>query len=217
MSFMETLAGMDGGRADRPEFTIAVAQVTSNVDLTGAGRVQISLPWLPGTEPWARVAVPGAGSGRGTYIIPHEGDEVLVAFNREDVMDCYVVGSLWNAEDQPPLQGPLDPSSKIAIRTEAGHEIQFDDVAQTIHLTTSTGQTVELGPTKIALHTQGSTASVELTQAGGITISATTSLTIKAPKVTIEGTGQVEVTSNGTVAVNGGQNCRIQATTILLN
>ena len=63
---------------------VALAQVVDNRDMTGQARVQLRLPWLPGIEPWARVAVPMAGDSRGTFIIPQVGDEVLVAFNHGD-------------------------------------------------------------------------------------------------------------------------------------
>ena len=33
--------------ADRRIYGVALATVVSNVDLTGLGRVQIKLPWLP--------------------------------------------------------------------------------------------------------------------------------------------------------------------------
>jgi uncharacterized protein involved in type VI secretion and phage assembly len=204
-------------RPRRQQFTIALAEVVNTVDSTGNARVQIELPWLPGTQPWARVAVPGAGSNRGMYMLPHEGDEVLVAFNRNDVSDCYVVGSLWSTADTPPLSAPLDPTTKILIRTEAGHEIQLDDVANSITVTTATGHQVELAPGAVTLATAKDTASIKLDQAGDVTISATKSITLKAKEIKVEGTGKVELESSGSVTVNGGTTCKVKATTILLN
>jgi uncharacterized protein involved in type VI secretion and phage assembly len=198
-------------------FTIALAEVTNTVDSTGNGRVQVQLPWLAETQPWARVAVPAAGSDRGMYVFPHEGDEVLLAFNRSDVSDCYVIGSLWNASDPPPRRGPLDPTTKIVVRTEVGHEIELDDLMQSISIETSTGHKVELAPTGITVSTAGDAASVKLGQAGDVTIEAKTSLTLRAQRVTIEGTGQVQVKSSGNVSVDGGATCQVKASTILLN
>jgi uncharacterized protein involved in type VI secretion and phage assembly len=210
----------DLGRASTSQgqlFTIALAEVTNTIDATGNGRVQVQLPWLPGTQPWARVAVPAAGSDRGMYILPHEGDEVLLAFNRSDVSDCYVIGSLWNASDPPPRGGPLDPTTKIVLKTEVGHEIELDDLVQSISIKTSTGHKVELAPAGITIATQGDAASIKLGQAGDVTIEATTSLTLRAQRVTIEGTGQVQVKSSGNVSVDGGSTCQVKASTILLN
>ena len=205
------------GQAPPAGFTIAVAEVTNTLDTLGCGRVQVQLPWLPGSQAWARVAVPQAGSMRGTYVLPHPGDEVLVAFNRGDVTDCYVIGSLWSVADPPPLRGPVDPITKVAVHTQVGHVIQLDDVEQTITITTSTGQKVELSPTSISITTTGETASVVLDQTGDLTLSAVKSVSIEAPQVSVKGTAQVSVESSGSVSVNGGASCRVQAGTIFLN
>src|SRR5258706_10454277 len=87
---------------------VAVAKVIDNIDIQGTARVQISLPWLPGFEPWARVASPMAGMGRGTYFIPQVGDEVLVAFNQGDIREPYILGALWSSVDKPPALLPAD-------------------------------------------------------------------------------------------------------------
>lgn len=197
-------------------FTIAVAEVTNTLDTTGCGRVQVQLPWLPGSQPWARVAVPGAGNMRGTYVLPHPGDEVLVAFNRNDTTDCYVIGSLWSMADPPPRRGPVDPITKVAIETQVGHTVELDDVAQTITIKTSTGQQLELGPGGITITTTGTAAKIEMTTAGDISLTAAKSISLQAPQVKVNGTGTLGLEA-GAMSVNGGTSCRIEAGTIHLN
>lgn len=216
MSWLAEAASGETSAEEQP-FTIALGEVINTVDSTGAGRVQVQLPWLASAQPWARVAVPAAGSNRGMYMIPHEGDEVLLAFNRSDVTDCYVIGSLWTTFDAPPRQAPLDPTTKVVIRTEVGHEIELDDLAQSVSITTSTGHSFKLSPSGIKMSTSGDTASVSLGQAGDVTIEATTSLTIRAKTIKIEGTGQVKVESSGNVSIDGGATCQVKASMILLN
>src|SRR4051812_45786078 len=109
--------------ADLRIFGIAVAKVVSNNDKTGLARVKVNLPWLPGLDLWARVAMPMAGPGRGMFFIPQQDDEVLVAFNRGDVQELYVIGSLWNGQDKPPSASPDDSKNKRIIHTPAGHVI----------------------------------------------------------------------------------------------
>src|SRR5437667_11569229 len=107
--------GLIAAAARRPEPEdmriegVAIAQVVNNIDLMGLARVQLSLPWFPGIEPWARVAVPSAGRERGMYLIPQVGDEVLVVFNHGDIRDPYVLASLGNSEVQPPTGVPTAP------------------------------------------------------------------------------------------------------------
>src|SRR5262245_40006952 len=82
-------------------FGVALATVIDNADQNTLGRVKLRLPWLPGHEPWARVAVLAAGPDRGTFFIPQVDDEVLIAFEHGDIRRPVVVGSLWNGTDRP--------------------------------------------------------------------------------------------------------------------
>jgi uncharacterized protein involved in type VI secretion and phage assembly len=83
---------------------VAVAVVTENRDPDGLARVKVRLPWYgkPNESFWARLVVPMASQGQGTYFLPEIGDEVLVAFERGDVRFPYVVGTLWNGNEKPP-------------------------------------------------------------------------------------------------------------------
>jgi uncharacterized protein involved in type VI secretion and phage assembly len=201
---------------DRRIYGVAVAEVISNLDATGLGRVQLRLPWLPGFEPWARVAVLMAGSSRGTYFIPQVGDEVLIAFNHGDVREPYVVGCLWNNSDRPPAQLTTDPVSKRIIRTPLGHEIEFDDLSQSITITSTTQQKITIDPAKIEVATAGDTASLSLDTAGNVTLQAALSLTLKATSISIEGS-LVEIKSSASTTINGGPACNIQAALVKIN
>ena len=92
-----------------PVYGLVVGQVTDIADPDGMFRVKVSLPWLSDDYEswWARVAQPGAGSGRGLAWLPEVGDEVLVAFGHGDVRAPYVIGGLYNGVDTPPLGGQL--------------------------------------------------------------------------------------------------------------
>lgn len=195
---------------------VTLAQVINNVDLTGRGRVQVSLPWMPGFEPWARVASPSAGSGRGIYFIPQVDDEVLVAFNQGDLRDAYVVGSLWNGVDDPPRTGPTDPVSQRVVKTPAGHEIELDDLAQSITITSSSGHTITVTPDAITLAVSGDAAKVTLESAGRVAISASTEVSIEAPTIGLSG-ANVEVKGSGTATLDGGGACTISAGVVKIN
>lgn len=201
---------------ERRFYGVVIAQVTNNIDTTGQGRVQVHFPWLPEIEPWARVAVPMAGSERGTYFIPQVDDEVLVAFDHGDVRNPYIVGSLWNGQDSPPATAPTDAVNKRVIRTPQGHEVEFDDVKQSITITSSTDQTVTIDPQKIELKTSGDTATFTLDKGGQISIQANQGIELKAPSITLDGQ-QVEIKSKTRTNLNGGQQCSIQASLVKIN
>ncbi|HSA50424.1 MAG TPA: phage baseplate assembly protein V, partial [Yinghuangia sp.] len=113
---------------------VAPATVVDNFDLTVSGRVQVSYPWLPGVEPWARVCAPVAGDGSGVWFMPQPNDEVLVAFRNGDVREPYVLGGLWTMTSRPPAVLPTDAKTKRVVRTPVGHRIEIDDALQTISL-----------------------------------------------------------------------------------
>src|SRR5689334_18751608 len=114
-------------KAREPEekvFGVTIATVLNNIDCNGQARIQLQLPWLPGFQPWARLACQMAGSGAGTYFVPQIGEEVLVSFNHGDVREPFVLGSLWNTQDRPPALSPTDAVTKRKIRTPKGHELE---------------------------------------------------------------------------------------------
>lgn len=123
---------------DRRIYGVAVGKVIDNTDAMSMGRVQVQLPWLPDIQPWARVAVPMAGQNRGTYFIPQVDDEVLVAFHHGDIREPFVIGSLWNGQDQPPATDLTDPVTKRLIRSPQGLLLEFDDSKMTVTITIKT-------------------------------------------------------------------------------
>ena len=83
---------------------VAIATVTQNQDPDKLCRVKVRFPWHENSTEsyWARLATPMAGDDRGLVAIPEVGDEVLVAFEREDLRFPYVLGGLWNGKEKPP-------------------------------------------------------------------------------------------------------------------
>jgi phage baseplate assembly protein V len=207
------VAAMEGGQ---PLPGVAVAQVISNLDSTNQGRVQVQLPWLPGIEPWARVAAGSAGGGRGMYFIPQVGEEVLVAFQHGDVRDVFILGTLWNATDRPPSESPLDPVNRRVIRTPVGHQIELHDLKQSVTVTTSTGQTLTLTPEKIEVTTTGGTAKVVLETSGAVSVTAATSIELKAPSITLDA-ATLELKGSASAKLTAGAVCEIQGGMVKIN
>jgi phage baseplate assembly protein gpV len=200
--------------------SVAVAKVLCNIDTLGLGRVQVSIPWLPGFEPWARVATMMGGMARGTFFIPQINDEVLVAFNQGDIREPYVIGSLWSTIDRPPALLPTDPINKRVIRTPLGHEIEFDDLLQTVTITSTTKQSVKLGPTGVEIVAGAlpppTRSKITLDVLGNITLESKVSIKLDAPVITITGKA-VTVNGDATTTVKAGGLCSIKGAFINLN
>jgi len=196
------------------------ALVSDVVDPEGLGRVKVRLPWSPDTdqgayEAWARLATFMAGDGRGSWFIPDTGDEVLISFEAGDPRRPYVVGALWNGRDLPPESMDGAGENRIkSITTRSGVKVTLDDTdgREALLLETPGGQTFVLqdGPGSIELRdSNGNSVTME---AAGITVTAST-------KVTINAGAEVEV-SAGMVTVNAGMarfSGVVQAPTLIAN
>jgi uncharacterized protein involved in type VI secretion and phage assembly len=210
-------AAQAGNVCERHVYGVVIGKVINIVDGTGEGRVQVQLPWLPGVRPWARLSRLDGG----TYFVPQVGAEVLLAFNHGDIREPYVLGSLWNSKDRPPAEAPEDPATKRIIRTPLGHEIEFDDVSQSITIKNGRRHTITIGPERVEIATLDATGSKRTTSltldaAGSVSIEADRAIELKAPSITIQGK-VVEIKSDASMDINGGQACNIQARLVKIN
>lgn len=166
-------------------FTGVVIGLVSDVDdPEEIGRVKVTLPWYAsGYDEWARVSQLYAGAGYGSTWIPEVDTEVLVAFGHGDMRWPYVLGCLYSGVDAPPETRSASSDVKT-LRTPAGSELSFDETEGTIELKTPGGASIKLEE-----------------QAGAITLDSATKIELKAPQITISGSGKVTI-SGGTVAIN---------------
>jgi uncharacterized protein involved in type VI secretion and phage assembly len=105
--------------------------------------------------------------------IPEVNDEVLVAFENDDIHRPYILGSLWNKQDKPPeATDKIVANGKVnkrIIRSRTGHEIVLDDSenAEKIIIKDKTGNNkVEIDSQKKALSVQTDQTIVFKTKGG---------------------------------------------------
>ena len=185
---------------------VAVAVVRQNKDDSGLGRVKVSYPWhsQPRESYWARVAMPMAGKNRGTYFIPEVDDEVLVAFEREDLRFPCVLGSLWNGKDKPPHNNNDGKNDKRAFRSRKQHYLLFDDGSKgVVELAHEKGRKVVFDENGILMHDERGNMFKIDSNSGAVTIEAKGQLSIKAATISIEATGSLEVKASATLTVRG--------------
>jgi phage baseplate assembly protein gpV len=218
LGFMEWVSGVHEGR--HHGFSIAPGTVKDNFNLLSEGKVQVHIPSLPEFEPWARVASIGAGSGRGFLWIPQIDDEVLVAFNKQDSGDAYILGGLWSLMNLPPASDPVDFLTKRIIKTGVkdsplAHTIEIDDAEQSIKITTSTSQQIILDSDSISIETAGGVLkitmdilgvppSVSIESKGDIKLSAPLgTISLDAMNVEISSELSTDISSDDSVSVSG--------------
>jgi len=171
-----------------PRTSIAPGTVKNNCDLIRQGKVLVRIPTLD-QEVWARLTATGAGNGTGHFHTPNVDDEVLVALVHSDPIDAYIIGGMWSTKVAPPVSpGPADVPSKRKIRTgltaEVGHEIEFDDLKQSITITSSPPgfqQKIKMDPKGISLENETGTVKIEMNNVSQIiTIEALTGIEISS-------------------------------------
>lgn len=181
---------------------VVTATVTRNDDPQGLGRVKLQLPWRDANfeTDWVRVVAPMAGGGRGTFFLPEVKDEVLVAFDRDDIRHPYVLGALWSGTDKPPEGNAARKNDIRVIRSRKGHVLKFDDGQKglvTIQL--EDGKKIEIDDNGIRIDDKANKITLDA-NTGAVTIEAKTSLTLKAPKISIQASASLEL--NGGTALN---------------
>ncbi len=178
------------------------AIVTNLRDPEKLGRVKVKLPWLSDTvgSDWFWVVSPGAGAGRGFFVLPEVNDTVLVAFEAGDVRRGYVLGGLYNGRDKPPGADHLGSDGKVnkrVIQTRAGHKLVLDDSesAPGIELVTKSGKL------KVSLDDKATVFKLE--SGKDVIVDAKGNITIKS-------VGNVEVTATGDLKLSGN-NVNVEA------
>ncbi len=212
MSLLETFeaAGEVRGRVAG----VGIGIVTNNKDETGLGRVKVRFPWRENAQDsyWARIAVLMAGKDRGTFFIPEPGDEVLCAFDNDDIRHPYVIGSLWNGQDLPPASAADGRNNIRKIKSRSGHEIIFGDDAQArtehVEIHTKGGHKIRLddsaGAEKIEIvdKTGGNSIVIDSTQ-NSMTIKSALSLKIESQTIEIKAGAAMTIKSGATMTLEG--------------
>lgn len=189
---------------------VVVGLVTDVNDPDKKGRVKVHFPWLheDHTTDWIRVATLMSGKGRGSFFMPEVRDEVLVAFEHGDPRFPFVVGYMWNGQDEPPNS---DIDVKVRrLKTVSGHIIEFDDRQNQEHVLIKTkgGHHLLLddksGQPRIELFDQQGHNTLTIdTQANKIEVTSQQGdITLKAPtgKITLDAM-QIAVKSQATTTV----------------
>jgi uncharacterized protein involved in type VI secretion and phage assembly len=185
---------------------VAIGVVTQNDDPEGLCRVKVSYPWheQPRESYWARLASPMAGKDRGLVLIPEVGDEVLLAFERDDLRFPFVIGALWSGKDKPPVANSDGKDDKRLFKSRKGHRLLFDDGARgVVELTLDDGKKLRLDDDGMRLDDgKGNRFAVD-SRSGALTIEATGKLTIKAASVVIQASGTLDIKAGAVMSLNG--------------
>jgi uncharacterized protein involved in type VI secretion and phage assembly len=137
-------------------------------------------------------------------LIPEVGDEVLVAFEREDLRFPYVIGALWNTSDTPPASNTDGRNDKRMIRSRKGHRLLFDDgAAGAVELAMNNGKRIVMDDRTVCVQDGNGNQFRIDSSSGVVEITSTGKLTIKAATVSLEATGALDIKAAATLTLRG--------------
>jgi phage baseplate assembly protein gpV len=196
---------------------VQLAIVVDNKDGEGnpGYRVKLKFPWLNEQEStfWARIAVPMAGPGRGTYVLPEIDDQVLVVFEHGDINRPIVVGSLWSRKQEPVEVHQSGKNNTKLIKSRAGHRIIFDDKegAEKIILVDKTGKNKIIIDSASKLVKIESDGDIEIKaktnailHANALKIGTSQGVTGKAASLLTHSQGSFSVKATTSITIGGG-------------
>jgi uncharacterized protein involved in type VI secretion and phage assembly len=196
--------------------SVVVGKVTQNKDPEKRGRVRVTYPALSGDNEgwWARVVAPSAGKDRGLMMLPQVGDEVLIAFEHDDVHFPYVIGSLWNGKGTPGdlvqhdgsfvLQSDkfmkLKSKDSISITSDKDLQIQVGG-----EIGEKAKNDIEVESTDGSISEKASKDVKVEASTGEVRIKGGTTVTIEGGNLELKATGSLKISAVGAVEISGAQ------------
>ena len=201
----------------------------------GRVRVEYSAMEASMLSPWAYIAAPLSGKGRGALFMPEQGDEVLVCYGDEEFARPYVVGFLWNGEQTSPeteahnrvIVTPgghqlrfedKEGDKRVILKTKGEHILTLDDKAKSATLESTGHHKLEIldNDGKVILTTQ-SGGKVTLENSGKATVEASTNIITLGPDgITIEAkSGTLNIKSQAMTTVESSAMMTVKSSGIM--
>ncbi len=195
-------------RPDSRIYGVVVGVVTDNKDPDKLGRVKVKIPRLSADDEsnWARVISFMGGKQMGGFFLPEVNDEVLVAFEYGDINIPYVIGSLWNGKDSPPLTNDDGKNNFRIIKSRSGHVLRLDDTdgqekIEIVDKSENNKITIDTKEKKISIT---SDKDIEISAPNGkVTIKANDFEVKSQASAKIEASSSMDLKASGTTTIKG--------------
>jgi Rhs element Vgr protein len=174
-------------------------------DPDGELRIQIKCPVLgEKADPlWARLASFYGLNQFGAFFIPEIGSEVILGFFNNDPQFPVILGSLYCSKNKAPYEITADNFTK-AIVTKSKLKIEFNDDKKVTTIETPGGNKIVISDdSKSILLSDQNQNKVEL-NSSGISLDSPKDIKITSKaKISLNGTGGIELSSNADVKISG--------------
>jgi type VI secretion system secreted protein VgrG len=212
-----------------PQTAMVVGPAGEEIHTDKYGRVKVQFPWDRqgrrdgDSSCWVRVSTPWAGKRWGAVHIPRIGQEVVVHFLEGDPDRPIIVGSVYNAEQMPPLALPAGKQvsglKSNSYPTSGGsNEITIDDTKGkekiNIHSQYDMSTTVDHDQTTTVHNNRATQVDVNSTE----TVHGKKSTTVDGTVLETYNSTLTTVVKAGTLLTSTGSHVHVHgATEILLN
>jgi phage protein D len=208
---IRSLYGLASGAASTTPVIpgLANATVSNTQDPDNIGRVKLKFPWLSDSyeSDWCRVAQLGGVDGGG-LMVPANGDEVLVGFDRGSLEHPYVIAGLYNGKDKPTRDpdrmDPVDTVGKVnwrSIASRSGHMVELLDARTRGKM----GIRMRTGDGLLSMYLDQTKTTITVDSKGKVSITGALDVDIKAGgDLSLTGGGAVNVQAGGALNLKAG-------------
>jgi len=184
-----------------PNNGIIIGTVSDLDDPERIGRVQVKYPYRDDQDSgWARLVSPMAGKGRGLFMRPEIGDEVLVGHEQGDPRRPYVLGAVWSTDDKPPPDAGQPTQNNLRlIHSRSGHRLVLDD--------TNAAERIEIvdkdGTRKLVIDSAGDSITISC-ETGDISLTAPAGkVSISAQAISLQADTEIQIQAGAALTLTG--------------
>lgn len=147
---------------------------------------------------WARMAGFYASSSAGAVFWPEVGDEVIVGFLENDPRFPVILGSLFSAKNQPPVEAGDANNHIKSLTTKSKMRLSFDEQKKVITITTPGNNSITISDEDKAISIADQNSNLIKLSKDGIVLNSASDISLKA-------TGNISMDASGKISVTAGQ------------
>jgi type VI secretion system secreted protein VgrG len=194
------------------------AMVTDNHDEKGLGRVRVRFHWMEGNEksPWLRVTTPHAGEGKGIFLMPEVGEEVMVGFEGSCPTKPYVMGSVYHGKAKCTFSN--GGNDVKAFQSKSGNKLVLNDKEESVLLSDAKENNLKIdGEGNIVITASASIklccgeAVIELSKDGEVKITGKKSVELLSDEKVAAEANELDFNGNQEVKVKGGAKIALES------
>lgn len=113
-------------------------------DPDNLGRIPVKVLGFSKDKYWAFPAQVAAGAKQSSYLLPEDGEQVMVGFMHGNYNQGVILTSIYSGTSKPPAPFKLDAKTPVGFVSEKGLKLIFDNEKKSIETSSSSSNLVKL-------------------------------------------------------------------------